>query len=60
MKEFERIINQAIASAENVECDEDAFKMGLAVMWHTLNGRVGLEDIDLQSSEVLGVVDAQG
>lgn len=57
MKEFERIINQAIASAENVGCGEREFKVGLATMFHTLLERIKLEGFDPQSTEMLEELD---
>jgi hypothetical protein len=57
MKAFERIINQAIASAENVECDGDEFKLGLCSMLHTLRARIELEGINPEDPEVLERVD---
>ena len=57
MKAFERIINQAIDSAENVECDGHEFKVGLALMYHTLRERLELEGIDPQDTEMLEEMD---
>lgn len=53
MNEFEQIINQAIAAAEEVDCSEDDFKLGLALMYHTLKERLNVEDIDPADHEVL-------
>lgn len=57
MNEFEQIINQAISSAEEVDCPPEDFKVGLALMYHTLKERLSLEDIDPEDEEVLEKID---
>ena len=45
-EKFRRIIDEAIEAAEGVDCEVGEFKRGLANMWHALNDRCEMEDID--------------
>ena len=41
--EFEKIIQEAISKAEQVDCDIEEFKQGLKDMWHALQTRIECE-----------------
>jgi hypothetical protein len=44
---------RAIEEAENIECDMDDFRIGLAAMWHELNQRLQAEGVDPTDEDVL-------
>ena len=43
---FQDIMYEALDEAEGVDVPADAFKRGLASMWHILNRRCEQEDVD--------------
>jgi len=54
---FKRIARQAIASAENVECDVAEFHVGLAIIWHEVQERCEMEGVDPHAPDVLAALD---
>jgi hypothetical protein len=46
MNEFARIAKEAIEAAEQLDCTLGEFRVGLAEMWHVINERCQVEDVD--------------
>jgi hypothetical protein len=57
---FVEIMNDAISEAERIDCPVAEFRLGLAEMWHVIQERCEVEDIDPRRLAREGQLDDDG